>query len=199
MRIILSNFISIDGIVQAPGGKNEDTDGGFQHGGWSIPYFDPEVMGTAIDTVMEDIDALLFGRRTWEGMASTWPDQAGDPYADRMNAIPKYVVSHTLSPEDASSRWNNTKLIGGDDAIEVISSLRESGDDAGLLVWGSASLARQLVINDLVDEFQLMLEPILLGGGKSIFPNDGQARPLELVSVDQAATGVLICVYRPVA
>jgi dihydrofolate reductase len=142
---------------------------------------------------------LLFGRRTWDGMAAAWPGRAGDPYADQMNAIPKYVASRTLSAEDASSRWNNTTLLSnsGDDAIEAIRSLRASGGDGGLQVWGSASLARQLVEHDLVDEYQLMLEPILLGGGKSIFPSDGRARPLELVSVQQAKTGVLICAYRP--
>ena len=155
-------------------------------------------MGAAIGEVMERTEALLFGRRTWDGMAAAWPGRAGDPYADQMNAIPKYVVSRTLSAEDASSRWNNTTLLGGGgDAIEAIRSLRASGGDGGLQVWGSTSLARQLVEHDLVDEYQLMLEPILLGGGKTIFPSDGQARPLELVSVTPAKTGVLICAYRP--
>jgi dihydrofolate reductase len=195
MRIILSDFISLDGVVQAPGGKKEDTDGGFEHGGWSMRFFDAESMGPAIDEVMETTDALLFGRRTWDVMAGAWPGRAGDPFADKMNAIPKYVVSRTLSAEDASSRWNNTTLLGGDDAIEAIRSLRASGGDAGLQVMGSASLARQLVENDLVDEYRLMLEPVLLGGGKTIYPSDGQARKLELVSVTPAKTGVLICVY----
>ncbi len=198
MRIILSDFISLDGVVQAPGGKDEDTDGEFRHGGWSMPLFDPESMGAVIGEVMERTEALLFGRRTWDGMAAAWPGRAGDPYADQMNAIPKYVVSRTLSADEASSRWNNTRLLGGGDgdAIDAIRSLRESGD-GGLQVWGSASLARQLVEKDLVDEYQLMIEPILLGGGKTIFPSDGQARGLELVSVSQAKTGVLICAYRP--
>lgn len=199
MRIILSDFISLDGVVQAPGGKDEDPDGDFQHGGWSGPFFDPDSMGAVIGEVMGRTEALLFGRRTWDGMAAAWPERAGDPYADQMNAIPKYVVSRTLSAEEAASRWNNTTLLGGGDgdAIEAIRSLRASGGDGGLQVWGSASLARQLVENDLVDEYQLMLEPIALGGGKTIFPSDGRARPLELVSVKQAPTGVLICAYRP--
>ncbi|MDQ3896327.1 MAG: dihydrofolate reductase family protein [Actinomycetota bacterium] len=196
MQIILSDFISLDGVVQAPGGKNEDTDGGFEHGGWSMPFFDPESMGEVIGEVMARTEALLFGRRTWDGMAAAWPGRAGDPYADQMNAIPKYVVSRTLSAEEASSRWNNTTLLGGGDAIEAIRSLRASGGDGGLLVWGSASLARQLVENDLVDEYCLMLEPTLLGGGKTIFPSDGRARQLELVSATQAKTGVLILAYR---
>src|SRR6266404_5103179 len=142
MRIILSDFISLDGVVQAPGGKDEDTDGGFAHGGWSGPFFDPESMGAVIGEVMGRTEALLFGRRTWDGMAAAWPERAGDPYADQMNAIPKYVVSRTLSAEDASSRWNNTTLLGaGGDAIDAIRALRTSGGDGGLQVWGSTSLA----------------------------------------------------------
>jgi len=199
MRIILSDFMSVDGVVQAPGGKQEDQDGGFRHGGWSHEYFDEEAMGSAIDEVMAETEALLFGRRTWDVMASAWPGRAGDPFADRMNDIQKYVVSRTLSEEDAASRWSNTKLIGGDDPIGAIRELKAQGGDAGIQVMGSASLARQLVENSLVDEYRLMLEPILLGGGKSIFPSDGEARPLELASVSQANTGVLICTYRPAA
>ena len=198
MRIILSDFMSIDGVVQAPGGPDEDKDGGFAHGGWSMPLFDPETMGAVIDEVMQRTDALLFGRRTWDVMAAEWPKRAGDPFADQMNAIRKYVVSRTLSAQQASSRWNNTTLLGGNgDAIEAIRSLRKSGGDGGLQVWGSATLARQLIEHDLVDEYFLMIEPILLGGGKTTFPADRRARPLELVSVKQAKTGVLICNYRP--
>jgi dihydrofolate reductase len=201
MRIILSDFISLDGVVQAPGRKDEDTDGGFQNGGWSMPFFDMEAMGSAIDEVMQGTDALLFGRRTWRVMASAWPKRSGDPFADKMNTIPKYVVSRTLSAEEAPSALDNTTLLEGGDggALEAIGSLRARGGDGALQVMGSASLARQLVENDLVDEYRLMLEPILLGGGKSIFPSDGLARPLELVSVTQAKTGVLICAFRPAA
>jgi dihydrofolate reductase len=199
MRIILSDFISLDGVVQAPGGPDEDTTGGFRHGGWSMPYFDEEAMGPVLGEVMAQAEALLFGRRTWDVMASAWPDRAGDPFADQMNAIPKYVVSRTLTADEASSRWHNTTLIGGDDAIGAIRELRDRDDDRAVQVWGSASLALQLVENDLVDEYLLMLEPILLGGGKTIFPGDGRARPLDLVSVTQAKTGVLICHYRPAA
>ena len=197
MRIILSDFISLDGIVQAPGGQGEDDDGGFQHGGWSMPFFDEEVMGGAIDEVMAGTDALLFGRRTWAVMASAWPERGGDPFADAMNELPKYVVSRTLSADEAASTWTNTTLIGGDDAIAGVREVRVQGGYAGLQVMGSSSLARQLVEHDLVDEYRLMIEPILLGGGKTIYPGDGRARPLELISVDQTKTGVLICAYRP--
>jgi dihydrofolate reductase len=197
MRIILSDFMSLDGVVQAPGGQREDTDGDFRNGGWSMPFFDPEAMGPVLGEVMAQTQALIFGRRTWEVMASAWPGRAGDPFADQMNAVKKYVVSRTLTAQEAASRWNNTTLVEGDDAIGAIRELRERGGDGGIQVMGSASLALQLVEADLVDEFRLILEPILLGGGKTIFPTDGRARPLELVSVTPAKTGALICAYRP--
>lgn len=196
MRIILSDFMSLDGVVQAPGGAEEDTDGGFRHGGWSMPFFDPETMGPVIDEVMQTTEALLFGRRTWQVMAGAWPDRAGDPFADRMNEIPKYVASRTLGEEDLT--WTNTTLLPADDAIGAIRELRER-EGGGIQLMGSASLASQLVNNDLVDEFRLMIQPIILGGGKRLFPDDGQARTLQLVSTSRSSTGVLICNYRPVA
>jgi len=194
MRIILSDFISLDGVVQAPGGREEDTDRGFAHGGWSMPYFDVDAMGSAIDEVMGGTEALLFGRRTWQAMAGAWPGRAGDPFADRMNEIPKYVASRTLTQDDLS--WPGSTLLPADDAIGAIRQLR-AGEGKGLQVMGSASLAAQLVEHDLVDEYRLMIEPILLGGGKRLFPLDGRARPLELVATTTAGTGVLICTYRP--
>jgi dihydrofolate reductase len=194
MRIILTDFMSLDGVVQAPGGPEEDTDGGFAHGGWSNQYFDPETMGPAIAEGMNTTDGLLFGRRTWQTMAAAWPERAGDPFADQMNAVQKYVASRTLTEDDLT--WNTTTLLPADDAIGAIGQLREQpGGD--ILIWGSPTLASQLVANDLIDEYRLMLEPILLGGGKRIFPNDGSARRLELVSTATASTGVLVCTYRP--
>ncbi|HEU4974872.1 MAG TPA: dihydrofolate reductase family protein [Baekduia sp.] len=198
MRIILSDFMSLDGVVQAPGGEGEDPDGGFRHGGWSMPFFDEEAMGAAIGEAMAETDALLFGRRTWEVMAGAWPERAGDPFADQMNAIAKYVVSSSLTADEAAARWTNTTLIDGrDDPMGAIGALREHEGDRAVQVWGSSALARDLVAHGLVDEYRLMIEPILLGGGKSIFPADGAARTLELVSVATAKTGVLICTYRP--
>jgi dihydrofolate reductase len=195
MRIVVSDFISLDGVVQAPGGKEEDTDGGFQHGGWSMPFFDTEVMGAAIGEGFANTDALLFGRRTWRVMADAWPGRAGDPFADSMNEIKKYVVSTTLTEADLD--WNNTTLLPADNAMGAIRELRvQPGRD--IQVMGSASLARQLVENDLVDEYLLMIEPIVLGGGKKLFPDDGKARTLELISTTTAGTGVQICRYRPV-
>jgi dihydrofolate reductase len=194
MRVVVNEFMSLDGVVQAPGGAEEDTDGGFVHGGWSMPYFDPEVMGAAVGQGMATADALLFGRQTWQGMAAAWPERAGDPYADQMNAITKYVASRTLTEGDLT--WNNTTLLPADDAIGAVASLRRQ-DGGDLLVWGSASLVQALLAQGLVDELILMIEPILLGGGKRIFPEDGQARPLQLVGCVTAGTGVQVCTYRP--
>jgi dihydrofolate reductase len=194
MRVVVNEFMSLDGVVQAPGGAKEDTDGGFAHGGWSMPYFDPDVMGAAIGEGMSRAEALLFGRRTWQVMAGAWPERAGDPFADQMNAIKKYVASRTLTHDDLS--WNNTTLLSPDDAVADIAALRAQ-DGGDLSVMGSASLARTLLAEGLVDELNLMIEPILLGGGKRIFPEDGTARPMQLVKSVTAGTGVQICTYHP--
>jgi dihydrofolate reductase len=194
LQIILSDFMSLDGVVQSPGGPKEDPDGGFVHGGWSGPYFDEEAMGSALAEVMATTEALLFGRRTWTTMAAAWPGRAGDPYADRMNELPKYVASRTLTQDDLT--WSGSILLPADDVIGAVRELRAQ-DGGKVQIWGSASLATQLVEHDLVDEYLLMIEPVLLGGGKRVFPEDGRSRPLELVSTTTAGTGVLICTYRP--
>lgn len=195
MRIVVSEFMSLDGVVQAPGGAQEDTDGGFAHGGWSMPFFDPATMGPAVSEAIETTDALLFGRRTWQTMAAAWPERAGDPFADHMNAIKKYVASRTLRQEDLT--WPNSSLLPPDDAVGAVRQLRAQ-DGRDLQVLGSPSLARALISDRLVDEYRLMIEPITLGGGKRLFPDDGVARPLELLSTKLASTGVQICTYRPV-
>ena len=193
MRVVVNEFISLDGVSQAPGGAEEDTDGGFAHGGWSMPYFDPEVMGAMVDDGMDSAAALVFGRRTWQGMAAAWPDRAGDPYADKMNAIEKYVASRTLTQDDMT--WNSTLLSPGD-AVGDVAALREQ-DGGDMVVWGSASLVTALLAAGQVDELVLMIEPVLLGGGKRIFPDDGAARPLELVKCVTTSTGVQVCTYHP--
>jgi dihydrofolate reductase len=194
MRVVVNQFMSLDGVVQAPGGAEEDTDGGFAHGGWSMPYFDPEIMGSAVSEGMSSAEALLFGRRTWQGMAAAWPERAGDPYADQMNAIKKYVASRTLTQDDLT--WNNTTLLSPENAVADIAELR--GQDGGdLLIWGSGTLVKTLLSQGLVDELTLLIEPILLGGGKRLFPEDGTARPMQLVKAVTAGTGVQICTYRP--
>ena len=186
--------MSLDGVVQAPGGPEEDTDGAFAHGGWSMAYFDPDTMGPVIDEVMQQTDALLFGRRTWQTMAAAWPGRAGDPFADRMNEIRKYVASRTLTDGDLG--WANSMLLPADDVIGAVRRLREE-DGGDLQIMGSAKLAGTLIANDLVDEYRLMIEPVVLGGGKRLFPDDGRSRPLELVSTSMSSTGVHICTYRP--
>jgi dihydrofolate reductase len=193
MRIVISEFISLDGVVQAPGGRQEDTEGGFQHGGWSMRFFDPEVMGSSIDETAEHTDALLYGRRTYQVMAGAWPGRAGDPFADWINAVEKHVVSNTLS--DADATWGPTTVIRGDDLEKAVMALRERpGRDVN--VMGSARLVRSLLEADVVDEMNLLIEPITLGGGKTIFPTDGAARRFELVSATTAKTGVQVCRYQ---
>jgi dihydrofolate reductase len=194
MRVVVSEFMSLDGVVQAPGGAEEDTDGGFTHGGWSMPYFDPEVMGAALGESMGTVDALLFGRRTWQGMAAVWPHMTDDPFAEHMNSIKKYVVSQTLT--EAELTWNNSTLIASGDPISAVRDLRNQ-DGRDLSIVGSSRLATALLAAGLVDELNLMIEPILLGGGKRIFPNDAIARPMQLIKTVTAATGVIVCTYHP--
>jgi dihydrofolate reductase len=189
MPIVVSVFISLDGVVQAPGGPDEDREGGFAHGGWTHPFFDPEVVGGAFTEALTKAEALLFGRRTWQTMAAAWPERAGDPFADRMNSIPKYVVSSTLGEDDLT--WSNTTLIPGDEAMPRIRELQES-----VLVMGSPTLVRALLHEDLVDELRLIVMPVILGGGKTIFPDDGALRTLELASAVTSGTGVQVCAYR---
>ena len=194
MRVVVTEFMSLDGVVQAPGGEDEDRDGGFAHGGWSHPFFDVEAMGAALGEASAATDGLLFGRRTYDTMAGAWPDRAGDPFADDMNSVAKYVVSSTYTQDDLT--WNNSTLLPSDDVVGAIRALkaRPGGD---ISVMGSTSVARLCVEHDLVDEYLLMIEPIMLGGGKRIFPEDGRSRTLELVTSTVASTGVIICTYRP--
>jgi dihydrofolate reductase len=197
MRIVISEFISLDGVVQAPGGPDEDTEGGFQHGGWSMPFFDPEIMGTFISSGMEHTDAILQGARTWKVMAAAWPERTGDddPFTDWMNTVPKYVVSDSLTEADVE-KWSPTTIIRRDQLAQKVNELRaQPGGDINIM--GSATVARALIASDLVDELDLLIEPIVLGGGKSIFSDDGVARRFRLDSVTQANTGVLCCKYVP--
>ncbi len=194
MRVVASEFMSLDGVVQAPGGPQEDTMGGFTHGGWSIPFFDPEVMGPVIGELAERSEVLLQGRRTYQVSSEAWPERSGDPFADWINGAQKYVVSNTLS--DADLTWNPTTIIRGEELLEKVTALREQpGGD--IYIYGSLSLVRTLLAAELIDELLLMIEPIALGGGKTLFPTDGRARTFELVSAQTAATGVQVCRYRP--
>jgi dihydrofolate reductase len=195
MRVVVSEFLSLDGVVQAPGGPDEDTSGGFRHGGWSIPFFDPEVMGAVVDEYAVRNEVLLQGRRTYQVSAAAWPERSGDPFADWINRAQKYVVSNTLTDDDIT--WKPTTIIRGDDLVKDVSALRdEPGGD--VYIYGSLSVVRALLAAGLVDELVLFIEPITLGGGKTLFPTDGLARTFELVSATTAATGVQVCRYRPV-
>jgi dihydrofolate reductase len=194
MRVVVSEFISLDGVAQAPGGPQEDTSGGFRHGGWSGPFFDPESMGAVIGEFAERSGALLQGRRTYQVSAAAWPDRAGDPFADWINGAEKYVVTDTLTEADVT--WQPTTIIRGAELVARVTELREKpGGD--VYVYGSLSLVQSLLAADLIDELVLFVEPLILGGGKTLFPADGNARRFELLSATTAATGVQICRYRP--
>jgi dihydrofolate reductase len=194
MRVVVSEFISLDGIVQAPGGPEEDTSGGFRHGGWSMPFFDPEVMGSVVAGLAERSEVLLQGRRTYQVSSGAWPERRGDPFSDWINAAPKYVVSDTLSEDQVT--WKPTTIVRVADLVSKVSELRaKSGGD--IYVYGSLTLVRALLSANLVDELMLMIEPITLGGGKTLFPTDGEARRFELASAETSNTGVQICRYRP--
>src|SRR3954451_14397312 len=142
MRVVANEFMSLDGVVQAPGGQEEDTDGGFAHGGWSMPYFDPEVMGSSLGEVAERTDVLLYGRRTYQVMAAAWPERAGDPFADWINGAEKHVVSDTLSQDDIT--WEPTTVIPGAELVSAVDALRaRPGGEVN--VMGSSHLVRSLL------------------------------------------------------
>jgi dihydrofolate reductase len=194
MQVLVSEFISLDGVVQAPGGKLEDTSGGFRHGGWSFEYFDPDVMGAVVDEYGKRSEVLLQGRRTYQVSATAWPERGGDPFSDWINGAQKYVVSDSLTESDLT--WNPTTIIRGNELVEKVSELRQQpGGD--IYIYGSLSVVATLLQEGLVDELVLMIEPITLGGGKKLFPSDGEARKYELISAQTAKTGVQVCRYRP--
>ena len=192
MKTLITEFISLDGVVQAPGGASEDTDGGFSHGGWSMPYFDPVVMGGMYAELAAQSDALLQGRRTYQVSAAAWPSRSGDPFTDWINRVQKYVVSDTLTEKDAT--WNPTAIIRGADFLRTVSELR-ARPGGYIYVYGSATMVRSLLAADLVDEMLLMIEPIILGGGKTIFAENGKAIPFKLESTAKADTGAQVCRY----
>ncbi|MEV7613850.1 dihydrofolate reductase family protein [Streptomyces sp. NPDC089799] len=196
MRVVVNEFISLDGVVQAPGGPEEDLDGGFRHGGWSHPYFDNEVIGGFIAQGSSTTDALLFGRRTWQTMAGAWPERAGDPFADWMNSIRKYVVSDTLTDTELAG-WGDSVRFGVEEGAAQIRKLRE-GEGRDLTVMGSPTLVRTLLAEGLVDELRLVVMPVLLGGGKRIFPEDDGLRAMELVSAASNDKGAQVLTYKPV-
>jgi dihydrofolate reductase len=189
-RVVVSEFLTLDGVMQAPGAPDEDRDGSFQHGGWQLPYFD-EVGGDAVGKGLAAAGGFLLGRKTYEIFAAFWPNQpADDPFAATLNNLPKYVASTTLQEP---LTWSNSTLIKGDVADQVSELKQHPGND--LVVIGSGVLAQMLMRHDLVDEYQLMVHPVVLGAGKRLF--DGNVKiPLQLVDTKTTVTGVLILTYQ---
>jgi dihydrofolate reductase len=177
--------------MQAPGAADEDTEGGFQHGGWQRPYFD-DVLGATAAEGLAETDAYLFGRKTYEKMAAYWPTAPeDDPYGRHMNSTPKYVASRRLPHVE----WQNSTLITGDVAEEVAGLKQQPGKNIAVL--GSGDLVQTLLEHDLVDEFFLAVYPLVLGSGKRLFREYDQARKLRLVDSKPTSTSGVILTYRP--
>jgi len=185
----VTEFVSLDGVVQGPGGPDEDRDGGFAHGGWAAPYIDDEVLARAIG-VAARADALLLGRRTYEGFAAAWPSRSGDAFSEKFNSMPKHVVSSTLSDPE----WNNSTVLEGDLADSVASLKKQYEGD--ILVNGSVQLVREMAEKGLIDELRLMVFPTVLGEGKRLFDQHPEALDFELVESRPAAE-TLILIFRP--
>jgi dihydrofolate reductase len=190
-KLTVSEFVSLDGVMQAPGGADEDTEGGFRHGGWQMGYFD-DVAGERIGASMAQTGAFLLGRRTYEIFASYWPTQSDDdPFAKILNGLPKYVASTTLGEPLA---WKNSTLLQGDVA-KAVAELKE-GEGGNIVVLGSGGLVQTLYENDLVDEYALMIHPIVLGSGKKLF-REVPRKPLKLADSVTTSTGVVMATYVP--
>jgi dihydrofolate reductase len=190
-KLVVAEFLSLDGVMQAPGGEDEDREGGFEHGGWQRPYFD-DVGGERIGASMAQTGSFLFGRKTYDLMASYWPTQPDDdPFAKILNGLPKYVASTTLSEPLV---WQRSTLLQGDVA-KAVAELKQ-GEGGNIVVLGSGGLVQSLYENDLVDEYSLMIHPIVLGGGKKLF-REVPVRPLKLVDSVTTSTGVLMTTYVP--
>ena len=194
MRIVVSEFLTLDGVMQAPGGKDEDTDAGFQHGGWQLEndYID-DVGGQAIMESFEEAGGMLLGRRTYDIFAGYWPSSDEEPIAGLMNTMKKYVASTTLK---SPLEWQNSELLEGD-TVEAVRKLKgQPGKD--LFVIGSGDFAQTLIDNDLVDEYRLMIHPIVVGGGKRLFRDGNPLAKFALADSKTTTTGVVILTYRPV-
>jgi dihydrofolate reductase len=191
MQLTLTTFLSVDGVMQGPGGPDEDRTGGFDRGGWLVPHFDEDT-GRFVTEVFDKVDAFLLGRRTYEIFASFWPKMTdpADPVASRLNTLPKYVVSTTLDSAD----WQPATIINGDVVAEVAKLKEQPGRE--LQVHGSGALARTLIDNDLVDEFRLLIFPVIVGAGRRLFPETGIATGLRLVESRTTGSGTTIQVYR---
>jgi len=189
-KLIVNEFLTLDGTAQAGGGPDEDTSGGFQHGGWHMQYG----AGDGMVELIGEAGGFLLGRRTYELFAGYWPSAPEDTkeFAEPMNTKPKHVASRTLT---GPLEWQNSTLLQGS-LPEAIAALKEE-DGGDLLVIGSTVLVHSLIQQGLVDEFRLEIDPVLVGGGKRIFPDDGALRPLRLVDHKVTGAGSIIATYTP--
>jgi dihydrofolate reductase len=191
-KIIVHEFITLDGVIQAPGGANEDTEGGFVHGGWTMPYWHDDI-GKQFFQTMAEADTLLLGRRTWQTHGEAFePMPAGDPFGDAMNSIRKVVVSTTLK---SGAAWRNSTIISRN-VVDEVRKLKE-GSGKNILTDGSSVLIHTLAENDLVDDYMLHVYPLVLGSGKRLFP-EGKRTNLKLIESRALPTGVVFQHYQPV-
>jgi dihydrofolate reductase len=188
-KVVAVEHVTLDGVMQAPGRADEDTRGGFEHGGWAVPNTD-EAMGRVMGERMARGGALLLGRRTYEDFFGFWPTQTDNPYTEVLNSTQKYVASRTLQEP---LPWQNSTLLDGDAAVAVANLKAEPGDDIGML--GSGELVRSLMRHDLVDEFVFMIHPLVLGSGRRLFDESDEFLALRLVDNVTTTTGVLIATY----
>jgi dihydrofolate reductase len=190
-KLTVFNSVTLDGVMQAPGRPDEDRRDGFTHGGWAVPYND-EVMAQTVAEGMADPGPLLLGRRTYEDFFSFWPRQTGNPFSEVLDNTRKYVASTTLAEP---LPWRNSELLAGDAADAVAELKRQPGQ--GLTVLGSGELVQALRRRDLIDEYLLLIHPLVLGSGRRLFPDGGPAASLRLVDAKPTTTGVIIATYRP--
>jgi dihydrofolate reductase len=191
-KVVVTNHLTLDGVMQAPGDPDEDRRGGFEHGGWSRPYPDP-VMGRVMAAGIAEGGSLLFGRWTYEKFAAIWPNQPTDnPFTEVLNNRQKYVASRTL---EEPLPWSNSTLLQGD-ATDAVARLKERpGKD--LVVLGSGDLIQSLARADLIDKYVLTIHPLVLGSGRRLFPDGGAPTSLRLVDSTTTTTGVVIVTYEP--
>ncbi|MEX0800587.1 MAG: dihydrofolate reductase family protein [Dehalococcoidia bacterium] len=188
-KLVVGTFVTLDGIMQAPGGPEEDREGGFEHGGWSVHFWD-DVMGQIITEATLQAGALLLGRKTYEIFAAHWPRvNDEDPVAAKLNSLPKYVASRTLK----EVTWNNSTLIEGGVAEAVARLKNEPGDE--IQVHGSGDLIQTLMEHDLVDKYRLWVFPVVLGAGKRLFARGTLPAAMRLVDTKASSTGVAIHTY----
>jgi dihydrofolate reductase len=194
-KVIVNEFLSLDGVAQAPGAADEDTTGGFEHGGWHLRYFDDLSQKWVLEGLTQ-AGGFLLGRRTYEIFAAYWPNAPEEEQvvAQPLNTLPKYVASTTLTEP---LEWQNSSVLQGDVAQAVTALKREDGAD--LHVIGSTNLVQTLIGRELVDEFRVMIDPLTLGGGKRIFRDDGALRSLRLVDGQVTTTGAFLATYAPAA